>query len=74
MNGREKERKEVEKRRRRKGIKRVWAEGKRKGRMRCGRKNEKEGEGEGEEEKKKRDEKSLGGRKEKGENEMWKKR
>ena len=52
MNGREKERKEVEKRRRRKGMERVWAEGKRKGRIRCGRKDEEEGEGEEKEEEK----------------------
>ena len=35
-----------------KGMERVCAEGKRKGRMRCGRKDEKEGEGEGKEEEK----------------------
>ena len=44
--------KEVENRRRRKGMERVYSEGKRKGRIRCGRKDEEEGEGEGKEEEK----------------------
>ena len=43
-----------------KGMERVWGEGKRKGRMRCGRKDEKEGEGEGKEEEKRKIENGEG--------------
>ena len=43
-----------------KGMERVWAEGKRKGRMRCGRKDEKEGEGGGKEEEKRKTENGEG--------------